>query len=49
MLGHPVRVVEDTVQPGDVILMHPLTLHTRPTNEGTEPRLLLNKGLYPTG
>lgn len=47
VLGHPVRVVENTAEPGDVILMHPLTLHTRPTNAGTEPRLLLNKDLYP--
>lgn len=49
VLGHPVRVVENTAAPGDVILMHPLTLHTRPTNAGSEPRLLLNKDLYPSG
>ncbi len=49
VLGFPVRVVENTAQPGDVLLMHPLTLHTRPTNAGTQPRLVLNKDLYPPG
>ena len=49
VLGFPVRVVENTAEPGDVLLMHPLTLHTRPTNAGTEPRLVLNKDLYPPG
>ncbi len=46
VLGHPLRVVELTADPGDVILMHPLTLHTRPVNAGSAPRLLLNKDIY---
>ncbi|MGH9245733.1 MAG: hypothetical protein ACRD29_15730 [Acidimicrobiales bacterium] len=37
VLGYPVRVVENTAEPGDVILMHPLTLHTRTTNAGSAP------------
>ncbi|HZN14082.1 MAG TPA: phytanoyl-CoA dioxygenase family protein [Acidimicrobiales bacterium] len=45
--GLPLRVVELTAMAGDVILIHPLVLHTRPTNAGTYPRLLLNKDLYP--
>ena len=49
VLGFPVRVVENTAAPGDVLLMHPLVLHTRPTNAGTTPRFLLNKDLYPSG
>jgi hypothetical protein len=49
VLGFPVRVVENTAEPGDVLLMHPLTLHTRPTNAGRSPRFLLNKDLYPPG
>ncbi|MGZ4729418.1 MAG: hypothetical protein ACXWB2_17025, partial [Acidimicrobiales bacterium] len=46
VLGHPLRVVELTALAGDVILIHPLVLHTRPTNAGTRPRFLLNKDLY---
>ena len=49
VLGFPVRVVENTAESGDVVLMHPLTLHARPTNAGTAPRFLLNKDLYPPG
>jgi hypothetical protein len=45
--GAPLRVVELTARAGDVILIHPLVLHTRPTNAGTAPRFLLNKDLYP--
>ena len=47
VLGHGLRVVELTADAGDVILIHPLVLHTRPTNAGTAPRILLNKDLYP--
>ncbi|HMK13373.1 MAG TPA: phytanoyl-CoA dioxygenase family protein [Acidimicrobiales bacterium] len=43
--GVPVQVVELTANAGDVILIHPLVLHTRPTNAGTQPRFLLNKDL----
>ena len=46
--GVSVQVVELTARAGDVILMHPLLLHTRPTNAGTQPRFLLNKDLYLT-
>jgi hypothetical protein len=47
VLGYPVRVVENTARTGDVLLMHPLTMHTRPTIAGRLPRFLLNKDLYP--
>ncbi len=43
--GVEVQVVELTATAGDVILIHPLLLHTRPTNAGTQPRFLLNKDL----
>ncbi|MBV9254667.1 MAG: phytanoyl-CoA dioxygenase family protein [Actinobacteria bacterium] len=43
--GIAVRVVEMTGQAGDVVLMHPLLLHTRPTNAGGQPRFLVNKDL----
>ncbi len=46
VLGHPLRVVEMTARAGDVILIHPQVLHTRPVNAGTQPRFLLNKDLY---
>jgi hypothetical protein len=45
VFGVRVRVVELTADAGDVILMHPLLLHTRPTNAGRYPRFLLNKDL----
>jgi hypothetical protein len=44
--GVRVRVVELTATAGDVVLMHPLLLHSRPTNAGRAPRFLLNKDLY---
>jgi hypothetical protein len=43
--GVDLQVLENTATADDVILMHPLLLHTRPTNAGTTPRLLLNKDL----
>jgi hypothetical protein len=46
--GVAVQVVELTATAGDVILIHPLVLHTRPTNAGMQPRFLLNKDLYLT-
>ena len=46
--GVSAQVVELTATAGDVILIHPLVLHTRPTNAGTQPRFLLNKDLYLT-
>jgi hypothetical protein len=45
VFGVPVRVTELTGQAGDVILIHPLLLHARPTNAGGVPRLLLNRDL----
>jgi hypothetical protein len=40
-------VLENTADPGDLILMHPLLLHAAPVAHcGTEPRFLLNKDLY---
>ncbi|HZQ84348.1 MAG TPA: phytanoyl-CoA dioxygenase family protein [Acidimicrobiales bacterium] len=48
VFGVDVRVVEMTGQPGDVILMHPLLLHIRPTNAGSQPRFLVNKDLRVT-
>ena len=44
--GVQVRVVELTATAGDLVLMHPLLLHSRPTNAGRAPRFLLNKDLY---
>ncbi len=44
--GIALRVAELTATAGEVILMHPLMLHTRPTNAGAYPRFLLNKDLY---
>jgi hypothetical protein len=43
--GVEVQVVKLTASAGDVILIHPLLLHTRPTNAGTQLRFLLNKDL----
>jgi hypothetical protein len=43
--GCPVQVRELTADAGDVFLIHPLLLHTRPTNAGAAPRFLLNKDL----
>ena len=40
--GVPLRVVELSGQAGDVFLVHPRTLHCRPTNTGTEPRFMLS-------
>jgi hypothetical protein len=46
VLGHPLRVVELHGDAGDFFLIHPLVLHTRPTNAGNYPRFMLNKDLY---
>lgn len=40
--GVPVRVVECAGAAGDVYLIHPLTLHCRPTNAGRVPRFMLS-------
>ena len=43
--GIPLRVVENTGQAGDVILLHPLVLHVAAPNTGTAPRFLLSGGV----
>jgi len=40
--GVPLRVVENTGAAGDVVLLHPLTLHVAAANNGVEPRFLLS-------
>lgn len=43
--GVPLRVVELTGEPGDVILMHPLLMHTAAPNNRAEPRLMISGGV----
>jgi hypothetical protein len=43
--GIPLQVVENTGAAGDVILIHPLTLHVAAPNSGSEPRFLLSGGV----
>ncbi|HWA61050.1 MAG TPA: phytanoyl-CoA dioxygenase family protein [Caulobacteraceae bacterium] len=45
LCGHPVRVVELTGEPGDLVLMHPGMLHTASPNVLDEPRLMLVKSI----
>ena len=40
--GIPLRVIENTGSAGDVILLHPLTLHVAAPNNGGAPRFLLS-------
>jgi hypothetical protein len=40
--GIPLQVVENTGAAGDVILLHPLTLHVAAPNNGIAPRFLLS-------
>jgi hypothetical protein len=40
--GIPLRVVENTGAAGDVMLLHPLTLHVAAPNNGAAPRFLLS-------
>jgi hypothetical protein len=40
--GIPLQVVENTGAAGDVILLHPLTLHVAAPNNGDAPRFLLS-------
>ena len=43
----PLRVLENTAEAGDVILMHHLLLHAPPAaHSGRAPRFLLNKDMY---
>ena len=43
--GIPLRVVECTGAAGDVILVHPLTLHVAAPNNGAAPRFMLSGGV----
>jgi hypothetical protein len=43
--GVPLQVVENTGRAGDVILLHPLTLHVAAPNNGDAPRFLLSGGV----
>jgi ectoine hydroxylase-related dioxygenase (phytanoyl-CoA dioxygenase family) len=43
--GIPLQVVEYTGSAGDVILLHPLTLHVASTNTGHAPRFMLSGGI----
>jgi len=40
--GIPLQVVENTGAAGDVMLLHPLTLHVAAPNNGAAPRFLLS-------
>lgn len=44
--GVDLRVGEMTGQPGDVVLMHPATLHSLSPNVRTTPRLMLAESVY---
>jgi hypothetical protein len=43
--GIPLQVIENTGAAGDVILLHPLTLHVAAPNNGAAPRFLLSGGV----
>jgi len=43
--GIPLQVVECTGSAGDVILLHPLTLHVAASNTGYAPRFMLSGGV----
>ncbi|MGZ3197691.1 MAG: phytanoyl-CoA dioxygenase family protein [Croceibacterium sp.] len=43
--GNPLQVVELTGSVGDVILMHPLVMHTAASNNDTQPRLMVSGGI----
>jgi hypothetical protein len=44
--GVPVRVVELTGAPGDVVLMHPWALHAASPNCGTGPRIMVGHSVF---
>jgi hypothetical protein len=44
--GAPVRVREMLGDPGDVFLMHPLTLHAPTPNVRSAPRMMLTQFVY---
>lgn len=43
--GVPLQVIEATGVPGDVIVLHPLSLHVGAPNNGTDPRFMLSGGV----
>jgi hypothetical protein len=45
----PLQVVEASGSAGDVILLHPLTLHVAAPNAGTDPRFMLSGGVTTDG
>jgi hypothetical protein len=47
--GLPVRVVELTGSPGDVVLMHPWVLHHAAPNTASYPRMMRGKNLHRAG
>lgn len=44
--GVPLKAVEITGEPGDVVIMHPGVLHTVSANIAELPRLVLRQGIY---
>ncbi|MGH6908717.1 MAG: hypothetical protein ACREE0_17370 [Phenylobacterium sp.] len=44
--GVPLRVAEMTGEPGDIVLMHPGTLHSLSPNARRTPRLMLAESVY---
>ena len=46
--GGPLRVVELTGEPGDVILMHADAFHAAAPNRLTEPRMMLTEMISPS-
>jgi len=47
--GVPIKVVEITGNPGDVVIMHPCILHTLSMNCLDTPRLALRQGIFRVG
>jgi hypothetical protein len=45
--GEPLRVVEATGEPGDVVIWHDWMLHVRPAHHEGAPRMMSNKGIRP--
>jgi ectoine hydroxylase-related dioxygenase (phytanoyl-CoA dioxygenase family) len=43
--GVPVRIVELTGEPGDVVFLHPHLFHAPAPNHGRTPRLMVTGGL----
>jgi ectoine hydroxylase-related dioxygenase (phytanoyl-CoA dioxygenase family) len=43
--GIPLQVIESSGPAGDVLLLHPLTLHVAAPNNGSQPRFLLSGGI----